>query len=183
MPFSSRSRYGTNMDTRLRHVAANDLPLIKRFFTEPEIAGEFSWFGRSGVQDLDEQFNENGMLAEDRGRLIVEIAGSVAAGMVSWHAARYGPDPWSRAWNIGIGLLPEARGQGVGTAAQRLLADELFATTTVNRVEAETDVDNVPEHHALEKAGFTREGVLRGAQFRNGAWRDLVVFSRLRGEA
>ena len=35
---------------------------------------------------------------------------------------------------------------------------------------------------ALEKAGFTREGVLRKAQWRNGDWHDLVVYSKLRGE-
>ncbi len=33
---------------------------------------------------------------------------------------------------------------------------------------------------ALERAGFEREGVLRSAQFLDGAWRDVVVFSRLR---
>ena len=38
------------------------------------------------------------------------------------------------------------------------------------------------EQRALEKAGFTREGVLRHACFRGGEWQDMVVFSKLRGE-
>jgi len=38
-----------------------------------------------------------------------------------------------------------------------------------------------PPDRALEKAGFTREGVLRGAQFRaDGRHHDLVMFSRIR---
>jgi aminoglycoside 6'-N-acetyltransferase len=50
------------------------------------------------------------------------------------------------------------------------------------RVEAQTDVTNLAEQRALEKAGFTREGVLRKAQWRGGAYHDLVVYSKLRGE-
>jgi RimJ/RimL family protein N-acetyltransferase len=170
------------MDTRLRAVTRDDLPLLERLFTDPHAAGELNWFGRAAVHDLAQQLDEDGMTSEDGGRLIVEVSGAGAVGMVSWHATPYGPGRWSRAWNIGIGLLPDARGQGVGTAAQRLLAEELLATTTVNRVEASTDVDNVAERRALEKAGFTREGILRGAQFRAGSWHDLVGYSLLRGE-
>jgi RimJ/RimL family protein N-acetyltransferase len=35
---------------------------------------------------------------------------------------------------------------------------------------------------ALERAGFTREGNLRHAQWRAGAWRDVCLYSKLRGE-
>ena len=35
---------------------------------------------------------------------------------------------------------------------------------------------------ALERAGYHREGVLRGAQWRAGAWHDLVLYARLRGD-
>jgi RimJ/RimL family protein N-acetyltransferase len=38
------------------------------------------------------------------------------------------------------------------------------------------------EQRALEKAGFTREGVLRQAQWRSGGWHDQVMYSKLRGE-
>ena len=39
---------------------------------------------------------------------------------------------------------------------------------------------NVVEQRALEGAGFSREGVLRGAQWRRGEWHDLVSYARLR---
>ena len=94
----------------------------------------------------------------------------------------YGPNAESDAWNIGIALIPEARGRGHGTEAQARLADYLFANTTVNRVEAQTDTENVAEQRALEKAGFRREGVARGSQFRAGAYHDLVSYSMLRGD-
>jgi RimJ/RimL family protein N-acetyltransferase len=95
---------------------------------------------------------------------------------------RYGPNLESDAWNIGIELIPEARGRGHGTEAQRLLAAWLFANTTLNRVEASTDVENVPEQRSLEKAGYVREGIQRRAQYRAGGYHDLVTYSRLRDD-
>jgi RimJ/RimL family protein N-acetyltransferase len=103
-------------------------------------------------------------------------------GGVSWHAVDYGGTVSCSAWNIGIGLLPEARGRGYGTRVQRLLVEHLFATTELDRIEASTDVENLAEQRALEKAGFRREGVLRGAQLRGGVRRDLVHYGLVRGD-
>ena len=120
------------------------------------------------------------------GRFLVELvdaAGvSAVAGQVTWHLEFYGPNAGSRAWNIGIGLAPASRGHGVGTVAQRLLAEWLLATTDVDRIEASTDVANVAEQRALEKAGFTREGVLRSAQERLDGRHDLYSYSLLRAD-
>ncbi len=110
-----------------------------------------------------------------------EATGDLLGG-VSWHAVDYGGTVSCSAWNIGIGLLPAARGRGVGTLAQRLLVEHLFATTELDRVEASTDVENVAERRALEKAGFRREGTLRGAQLRGGVRRDLAQYGLVRGD-
>jgi RimJ/RimL family protein N-acetyltransferase len=83
---------------------------------------------------------------------------------------------------MGIGLLPEARGKGWGTQAHRELVRYLFAHTTVVRIEADTEAENIAEQRALEKAGFTREGVLRSVGFRDGRWRDGVRYSILRDD-
>lgn len=117
------------------------------------------------------------------GRLIVDIVDPdgvrAYAGVVSWHLVTYGPNPGSHAWNIGIELAESARGHGVGTVAQRLLARWLLATTHVERIEASTDVTNVAEQKSLERAGFTREGVLRSAQKRADGRHDLYGYSIL----
>jgi RimJ/RimL family protein N-acetyltransferase len=83
---------------------------------------------------------------------------------------------------IGIWLRPVARGRDVGRAAQRALAELFFADTAVNRVEAHTDDDNIAEQRALEGAGFTREGLIRGAQWRDGTYRDGYLYAVLRGD-
>ncbi len=101
-------------------------------------------------------------------------------GEISWHAVNYGGSLACAAWNIGIELVMTARGRGIGTTAQRLLAEHLFATTELDRVEAGTDIDNLAEQRALEKAGFHRDGVIRGAQLREGRRRDMAVYGLLR---
>ena len=93
---------------------------------------------------------------------------------MSFIAIFHGPPPSNRVYNIGIDIDPAHRRRGYGAEAQALLARYLFDTYTIERVEASTDVENVPEQRALERAGFTREGVLRRAQWRAGAWRDVA---------
>jgi RimJ/RimL family protein N-acetyltransferase len=138
----------------------------------PEVAGEFNSFGEPGGEGM----------ASEVGRMIVALDDGPPIGSVSWHSVGYGPNRRSRAWNIGITIVPEHRGRGHGAAAQRMLADHLFAATDANRVEASTDVHNIAEQRALERAGFIREGVLRGAQYRAGEWHHLVLFARLRDD-
>ena len=170
------------MALRLRPVRRADLDTLERWGSDPAAQGSHNWFGFSPEGQLRRRFEHDGLLGEDRGTLVVELDDGTLAGDVGYHAVHHGPNPGSRAFNVGIALLPEHRGRGHGAEAQRQLAAYLFAHTTVERLEASTDVDNLAEQRALEKAGFTREGVLRSAQFRGGAFHDLVLYSRLRGD-
>jgi RimJ/RimL family protein N-acetyltransferase len=62
---------------------------------------------------------------------------------------------------IGVELVPEVRGEGLGTEAVALLARHLLSNG-FERVQASTDVGNAAMRGALEKAGFQLEGTLRG---------------------
>ena len=172
-------------DVRLRPVTMDDVAFLVGRQT-PEFTAPYNWFGFRSETEFIRHLEEDGFLGDLFGKLIVEVDTAdgppVPIGDVSWHVVDYGPPPASQAWNIGITLSPEWRGQGLGTRAQRMLADYLFETTRAERVEASTDVENVPERRALERAGFSFEGVLRRAQFRGGAWRDLALYSLVRGE-
>ncbi|GAC1676179.1 MAG: GNAT family protein [Candidatus Dormibacteraceae bacterium] len=166
---------------RLRQATLEDVELLMLWQSSTSYTGEFNDFGLRSPSPVKDSIKKNGLIGESGGTLIVvEGADDKRIGTVSWHQVRYGPNPESFAWNIGIALIPEARGRGFGGPAQRLLALYLFATTSANRVEASTDVENVAEQRALEKAGFSREGVSRGAQYRAGRWRDLVQYSVVR---
>jgi RimJ/RimL family protein N-acetyltransferase len=165
---------------RLRPIAQKDLDLFERLFEDPEESGDLGFFGHRNPGQLRRQWADQGFLSPQGGRLAVVGEDDRFLGEVQWHEVMQGPG--SPCWNIGIGLLRAERGRGYGGQAQRLLAEYLFANTKVNRIEASTEVINTAEQRALERAGFTREGVLRGACFRAGAWRDMVLYSVLRAE-
>jgi RimJ/RimL family protein N-acetyltransferase len=117
------------------------------------------------------------------GSAVVELNDRTPVGSVSWIQVPHGPNRSSLAWCIGITVSPLFRGQRIGAAAQRLLYETLFHTSQANRVEAETDVDNIAERRSLELAGFTLEGIARRANWRRGVWHDMAVYSRLRTDA
>ncbi len=169
---------------RLRDATLADADLLDAWSRSPEAKDEFNDFGPpDDSSEIREALAKGPLRNERNGQLIVErVADEQPIGTVGWHEVHYGPPPESRAWNIGISLIPEARGHGFGAIAQRLLADYLFAQTDANRVEAQTDVDNVAEQRALEKAAFIREGVARGSQYRAGAHHDLITYARLRSD-
>jgi|SRR5579883_891747 RimJ/RimL family protein N-acetyltransferase len=167
----------------LRPVRQDDLPGLAAQTNDISVITEYNFFNLRQENEREKRFQEDGLLSAQYGTLIVVARdGDQVVGNVSYHPVRYGPNDGSLAYNFGIIILPEHRGKGYGVEAQRLLAEYLFAVYPVKRVEASTDITNIPEQRALEKAGFTREGVLRQAQWRNGDWHDMVVYSKLRGE-
>jgi RimJ/RimL family protein N-acetyltransferase len=165
---------------RLRPLRIDDFWLLERQAIDPDAAGRFNWSGYKDVALARQQFDQNGLITPDDGLLVV-VLGEEVVGKVVWGRNTYGIPRWW-CWCIGIGLLPEFRGRGIGTRAQFLLVSYLFATTTAERVEAITDIDNAPEQRALETIGFTREGTIRAAQFRDGRWCDVHLYGVLRGD-
>lgn len=171
---------GTLID--LRPVTEADLALLEAWDADPEYDGEYNTFGLRPAGQTRRSFAEHRFLADDRGRLLAATKASEVVGGVSYRLVKHGGGIANRVYEIGVTIAPAHRGRGYGAEAQRLLVAYLFATYTIARVQATTDITNVAEQRALKRAGFTREGVLRQAQFRAGSWHDLVMYSKLRDE-
>jgi len=165
---------------RLRPVAEDDLAMFRLFATEPGLIG-LDWAGFRDANAPARRFAQDGYLGTDDGRLMVEAEQErIAIGFVSWHAGTYGGV--AKYWDIGIALLPEWRGRGIGWRAQAMLCDYLFSHTPVQRIQAGTHPENISEQKALVRAGFQLEGVVRACEFRAGQWRDGYLYSRLRDD-
>ncbi|SEN52574.1 GNAT family N-acetyltransferase [Nonomuraea pusilla] len=167
------------MTVRLRSVEEDDLPFLHRLTSDPDSTGEFQWYGFQNPHRLRERWQDNGMLSDDGGILVI-ANGDVRVGFVSW--SKQVANRASYYWSMGLIVAPEHRGQGHGTQAHRLLVRYLFDHSMANRIEASTEISNLAEQRALEKSGFTREGVLRGCGFRAGQWRDGVLYSVIRSD-
>ncbi|GAA3259200.1 GNAT family N-acetyltransferase [Dactylosporangium siamense] len=168
----------SDLSIRLRPVLEADLDMFRRFGSEPGLIG-LDWAGFRDAHGPARQFAHDGFLGADYGRLMVEVEpDGVAAGFVSYVAGRYGGPVGY--WEIGIALLPQWRGRGLGWRAQAMLCDHLFAHSPVQRIQAGTHPENIAEQKSLEKAGFLLEGIVRACEFRAGQWRDGYLYSRLR---
>jgi RimJ/RimL family protein N-acetyltransferase len=87
-------------------------------------------------------------------------------------------------WDEGIGeigywIAREARRRAVGARATRLLARWALTELGLERLELLANPENEASQRLAERAGFTREGVLRRYRRRQGQREDLVMFSLL----
>jgi RimJ/RimL family protein N-acetyltransferase len=82
--------------------------------------------------------------------------------------------------DLGYWTAPWARGRGYAAEAARALADWAFRHGAA-RVHLFTDVANTASQSVAERAGFSREGVVRRClAYRDGRRADAVLFGRLR---
>jgi RimJ/RimL family protein N-acetyltransferase len=80
---------------------------------------------------------------------------------------------------IGYWMAPDARRRGVGARATRMLAEWAVRSLGLERVELLAHPDNEASQRLAERAGFTREGVMRKYRRRHGVREDLVMYSLL----
>ncbi|MGA4991255.1 GNAT family N-acetyltransferase [Nonomuraea bangladeshensis] len=101
------------------------------------------------------------------------VVGAISLFKTSWE---------SGTTEVGYGVHPLYRGRGLATEALRGLAEWVFDRTRLRRIDLTANLDNLPSLRVAQKAGFTWEGVLRGAVLEDDGPHDLVVFGLLRGD-
>jgi RimJ/RimL family protein N-acetyltransferase len=86
-------------------------------------------------------------------------------------------------FELGIELYEQtSRGRGFGTDAVVTLVHHLFDEERAIRVQASTDMDNVPMRRTLERLGFGLEGVLRGFMPTSDEPRDYAMYGMTRDD-
>jgi RimJ/RimL family protein N-acetyltransferase len=97
-------------------------------------------------------------------------------------ASLFQSDPLARHAEIGIALIPEARGQGIGTLAISELVGFAFTRRNLRRLHLQAIASNAGALRAYEKAGFVVEGRRREHAWVRGAYEDIVLMGLLRSE-
>jgi [ribosomal protein S5]-alanine N-acetyltransferase len=97
----------------------------------------------------------------------------VLAGDISLHSIQRGPVHTA---NVGYMVDAAFRGRGVATAAVRLVVARAFCGLGLHRLDAGAMPSNLGSQRVLEKAGFTRVGVLERFLFVAGSWQDHVLY-------
>jgi RimJ/RimL family protein N-acetyltransferase len=91
-------------------------------------------------------------------------------------------DPLARHAEVGIGLVAEARGQGYGTAALRLLVEFGFTRRNLHRLHLRVTASNTGAIACYRKAGFVEEGRSREHYWVRGRYEDEVTMGLLRSD-
>ena len=163
----------------LRYPSLDDVDAILPAFRDPELreAGNLPAFDRDG---LVASIHELPMLAE-RGRLLALAALDAGSGEVIGGGTLHHLDSERKIVEIGYFVLPHARRRGVATTIARLLSQHAFSLG-IERVAAYVNVGNTASERVVERAGFTREGVVRSMPKPDGRRIDKTLFSLLPGE-
>jgi ribosomal-protein-alanine N-acetyltransferase len=80
---------------------------------------------------------------------------------------------------IGYWMGETYAGKGLMRSALDVVVPYAFEVLRLHRIEAACIPDNTRSINLLEKAGFQREGYLRGYLKINGVWRDHVLYARV----
>jgi [ribosomal protein S5]-alanine N-acetyltransferase len=99
-----------------------------------------------------------------------QVLGSVSLLRIAWEHAR---------GEVGYWLAPEARGAGHATRAVRLICDWGFETLELERIDLFAATGNPASQRVAERAGFTREAVLRSFMRGKDCHLDMVAFGLL----
>ncbi len=101
-----------------------------------------------------------------------DIAGGITVGKVQRGVAE--------SCELGYWMGVNFAGKGYMSEALELVIDHVFNTLGLHRIEAACIPDNTRSVRLLEKAGFLREGVMRGYLRINGVWQDHYLYALLR---
>ncbi|MBV9006683.1 MAG: GNAT family N-acetyltransferase [Solirubrobacterales bacterium] len=99
------------------------------------------------------------------------VLGSVALMHFAWEHARAEGGYW---------LAREARGQGHATRALKLICAWGFKTLRLERIDLLAATENPDSQRVAERAGFTREAILRSYRRGKDGRLDMVAFGLLR---
>ncbi|MEW1952972.1 GNAT family N-acetyltransferase [Terrabacter sp. NPDC080008] len=109
---------------------------------------------------------------EGLSQAVVEVDSGRAVGLL-WVALR----PQPHVGGLGYWIIPPARGQGLATAAVRLVVPWALDVLNLRRLEAWVEPDNVASQRVLRDAGFQLEGRLRNFITVEDRPSDALVFS------
>jgi RimJ/RimL family protein N-acetyltransferase len=167
----------SDAELRLRPWSLGDVPAVTAACQDPEIS---RW--TVVPHDYTDQHATEFIATRESDRLagrelalaVVDpgdaLLGAIGMSNFDWHDHR---------GEIGYWMAREARGHGLGTRAVRLVSRWAIDALALERVELLANPANEASQRLAERAGFTREGLLRRYRTRHGVREDLVMFSLL----
>lgn len=159
----------------LRTVEREDVEFLQRLINDPRVRR-----GTGRVEPVnrvaEEEYVES--LAEEEGVSTLVCVDGDPVGIIGFEKRE---GVWGTA-EVGYMIAPDEWGNGYATDALRELCAYAFAEQRVAKVVARAYETNEASCRVLEKAGFVREGCLRGEAFVQGERVDVYRYGLLESE-
>jgi len=170
-------------DIALRQVAEADIDLFIKWFNDPVILKFLSV--RSPKSAIEERAWLYEMITKRKKTdllLVVDVTQNnktITIGTCGIHKI----DHQNRNAEISV-IIGEVKEQskGYGTKVGQLLLNHCFNNLNLNRVYTGAYSFNKASIRTLKKIGFTKEGCLRQAIFKNGKFYDIILFGILKND-
>jgi len=157
-------------NVNLRSAEKDDVSLVAQRWSNSQYMGEYQDTLTISKAKLEK------VVLEDTVFFMIERKDGAKIGHISgWRHGRICVE-------IGFALVPSERGKGYGTEAIQMMVDHLFLKREIVRIQAPTATGNIASQKALEKAGFSKEGVMRKSLYVKGEYKDQYLYSILREE-
>ena len=161
----------------LRRATPDDAPAFVRIMGDPAVLANLMQVPYPSDSRWRQVLADNDAPGSTHLALVAEVDGRVV-GSAGLHPV--GPQLRRRhAAMLGISVVPEAQGRGVGTALMQALCDYADRWGHVLRIELTVFADNARAIALYRRFGFEHEGVHRAYALRDGAYVDAVAMARL----
>lgn len=165
----------------LRPLVAEDAPALFAIFSNPQVMRYWNTPPWSSVAVAADFIREEQRAMHDGLRLTLAIV-DAQSGELLGKCLLFNYRSESRRAEIGFGIATSAWGKGYVQEAAGELLRYAFEALQLNRIEAEIDPTNLASGRALERLGFTREGLLRERWIIDAQVSDSALYGLLRAD-
>lgn len=161
------------MEITIRHSEPQDFAAVKAIYAQPSCysgtlqhpyPSDAIWQERMAKADKDHY----SLVAEVEGLIVGQLGLAVCSSPRRKHVA-----------NLGMGVLEQYQGKGVGSTLLAAALDLAINWLAVSRLELEVYVDNEAARKLYEKHGFVLEGTAKNYAFRNGQYADVYLMAKV----
>ncbi len=165
----------------LRRMTMKDAQDVFEYSRDPEVARHVLWSAQKHISEAKDYIRY--MTKRYRDDLpsswgIIDKASGRLVGTIGYMAF----SEENASVEVGYSLAHWLWGKGLMTEALRAVIDYTFDAMDVNRIEAQHEIDNPSSGRVMEKCGMVKEGVLRQRLYNKGEFKDVALYSILRGD-
>jgi len=168
---------------RLRPIERADLPQFVAWLGDPAVHASLALVAGLGLAQEERWFEATLGLPAAEQPMAIEARDGESAWRLVGSIGTHGIDWRNRSSEVGLVVGDQAAwGRGLGTEAMRLLLGHLFSTLNLHRVWLRVFADNARAIRMYERLGFRLEGRQRDGDFREGSYRDVLLYAVLAPE-